>query len=85
MRVGNIFQIFIVVLPVKQFIGPSIGQSINAHRLSRVSHLDYRIKHVDQNFFGNPACLRAALAVCRDLIELSTTNLMPVIGLNQIS
>jgi len=50
-----------------------------------VSHLDWRIKHVNQTFLGNPACLRAALAVCRDLIELSTTNLMPVIALNQIS
>jgi len=38
-----------------------------------------------QNFLGNPACLRTALAVCRDLIELSTTNLMPVTGLNHIS
>ena len=32
---------------------------------SRVSHLDWRIKHVNQNFLGNPACLRAALAVLR--------------------
>ena len=31
----NIFQIFIVVIPVKQVVELGIGRSINAHRLRR--------------------------------------------------
>lgn len=38
-----------------------------------------------QNFFGSPACLSTAFAVCRDLILLSTTKFNSVIGLRQIS
>ena len=42
-------------------------------------------KLLNQNFLGSPACFRTAFAVWRDFMALSTTNLMPVIGLNQIS
>lgn len=38
-----------------------------------------------QNAFGKPACASTALAVCRDLISLSTGKVRPEIGLNQIS
>ena len=38
-----------------------------------------------QNFLGKPACLSTALAVWRDFILPSTTNLRPVMGLYQIS
>ena len=39
----------------------------------------------NQKAFGNPACFKAALAVCLDLMLASTVKLMPVIGLYQIS
>ncbi len=41
-------------------------------------------KWISQNAFPNPACFKTALAVLRDLMVLSTTNGMPLIGLNHI-
>ena len=38
-----------------------------------------------QNSLPNPACFKTALAVCLDFMSLSTGNLFPEIGLNQIS
>ena len=38
-----------------------------------------------QNASGKPACESTALAVCRDLIWLSTGKVLPERGLNQIS
>jgi hypothetical protein len=39
---------------------------------------------LNYNFFNIPACFNTPLAVCLDLILLSTTNLLFVIGLYQI-